>query len=956
MATPRHTSPVANPTTDHGRYAEWRTSWGLALRLARRDVRRHKGRNAVAMVMVAVPVAILAFILTMIATATLSGTERIPLEIGAAQAVVSSPEPHVIAQDAEETQSGSGVETTAIPGYDREADPFTNAAAIGRYFGGSAVTTVGLQGTILQGDRSRPFRALATDDATALPDGATLLSGRWPSAPGEAVVSPSALDGTLVGPTSLDLTLEGAPTTVDVVGTAEVATPEGGRYSVVLRGDASTATGGRAQWLIDRPTPILWNEVRKANTAGMFVLSAAVLRDPPPESALDLDLVRGGVGGQAQQTRNLTYLGGALLLILTALLSGPAFAVAAARSRRNLALAASNGASTTQLRRTVLAQAMVAGVLAAVVGATLGTLSVLLVRQFSRLSDALGLSNYPFDIPWTAILGITACSAVSAVIAALIPARRLGRLDVVGVMRGQSVSPRPSLVVFLAGAALAVVGGALLLTSLSAPGVQPRNPVGQLLFTFTQGSGETVVVIFGVALILGTLLMVPMVLAGLGHLGHLLPVSLRLAARDMARHRSRSAPTVAAVLAAVAALTIGLVGGASDEESGRRQYVAMNRAGEGRAPVDGDAAAAAHKIGETIPSLVASPVWSIDTGDPWMTGGQPTEPYSVAGVDVVPVGCTPAEAVGSMFDDSGQDPSAAARCSLIGSHGVGNFGQIGILPADEIIRRLDLDGADAARIRDGGAVVMASRSVLTGGSVTLASSTQTLDPASTENPPTPTVTGTTKLSAIEVPLTVANVGLMAGRALLTTPQVATTSHWKLHSDEVLFHDPHGPIDQVTEERVATITPHGVEIERGYRSPLFIVFAVALAAVMLLLLVVVLTSTALNLAEQQVDQATFAALGATRGTRRIMAGAQAFTLAFVGAVLGCAVGLVPGIGITYPLASDNWDPLTGEQVAAHVTTVIPWPWLAVMVVGAPTVAGLLAAAAIRRAPQITRRAT
>ena len=49
-----------------------------------------------------------------------------------------------------------------------------------------------------------------------------------------------------------------------------------------------------------------------------------------------------------------------MLFILTTLLVGPAFAVSAARQRRTLALAATNGAETRQLRRTVLAQALVA--------------------------------------------------------------------------------------------------------------------------------------------------------------------------------------------------------------------------------------------------------------------------------------------------------------------------------------------------------------------------------------------------------------------------------------------------------------------------------------------------------------------------------------------------------------------------------------------------------------------
>ena len=97
----------------------------------------------------------------------------------------------------------------------------------------------------------------------------------------------------------------------------------------------------------------------------------------------------------------------------------------------------------------------------------------------------------------------------------------------------------------------------------------------------------------------------------------------------------------------------------------------------------------------------------------------------------------------------------------------------------------------------------------------------------------------------------------------------------------------------------------------------------------LILVITLTSTALTVAEQQTDQATLAALGATRGTRRLMAAAAAFLLAAVGCVLGVGVGLVPGIAIARPLTSNGWTP-TGVPVDGQTILVIPW--LSLLVVG------------------------
>ena len=114
-----------------------------------------------------------------------------------------------------------------------------------------------------------------------------------------------------------------------------------------------------------------WPEVRTLNEYGLRVTSAAVLRDPPSLAELPADLQE-VTSGDASQMRLLVGLGGAMLLIITALLVGPAFAVSATRQRRTLALAASNGASTPVLRRTVLAQALVLGSASAVAGTVLG--------------------------------------------------------------------------------------------------------------------------------------------------------------------------------------------------------------------------------------------------------------------------------------------------------------------------------------------------------------------------------------------------------------------------------------------------------------------------------------------------------------------------------------------------------------------------------------------------------
>ena len=122
-----------------------------------------------------------------------------------------------------------------------------------------------------------------------------------------------------------------------------------------------------------------------------------------------------------------------------------------------------------------------------------------------------------------------------------------------------------------------------------------------------------------------------------------------------------------------------------------------------------------------------------------------------------------------------------------------------------------------------------------------------------------------------------------------------------------------------------------------------------------LLAVTLISTALSLAEQQADMGTFAAVGATRRTRRALAGSQAVVVGLIGALLGVVVELFPGIAVTYPLTATTWDQISGREMRTDPTLVIPWLPLVVVVLGVPLLAGLLSAAAIRRAPAVARRA-
>ena len=516
------------------RYAAWRASWVVALRMARRDVARHRGRSALVVVMVTLPTLLLSLLVTFAVTADVSGAEKIPFTMGSGQALVEGPEADRVLQggDPDSGSTGSAGEARTVPGLDPEKDAYDNAGAISRLVGAPVSPLVEFSARTTIGERRVTVGAVALDGRVGLGERLRLVSGRWPESATEALVTASGISRGLPGSGPLALTVDGTDETYEVVGVAS-STGLYGQEGLVVPRPPQGVPAGPGAWIVRGSDAVTWADVRRLNEYGLRVTSAAVLRDPPSVDELPADLRDASIG-DASQMRLLVGLGGAMLLITTALLVGPAFAVSATRQRRTLALAASNGASTAVLRRTVLAQALVLGSVSAVVGTALGVAATPLVVTWTT-DDADGLVG-PLDVRWALLAGIALCAVASTLVAALAPARRLGRLDIVGVMRGQSVSPPPSLVVLAAGVVLALLGGVIVLGSTGAAGL-PSVPA--LLGLEAEEGREFAVTTGAVVLILGALLLVPGILTVVGRLGGRMPTSLRMAARDLARHRSR---------------------------------------------------------------------------------------------------------------------------------------------------------------------------------------------------------------------------------------------------------------------------------------------------------------------------------------------------------------------------------------------------------------------------------
>ncbi|KGN34378.1 hypothetical protein N802_12020 [Knoellia sinensis KCTC 19936] len=913
------------------------------------------------MIMVGLPTMLLVFALTAVATNQVDGPEQIPSKMGNGVAMLEYPAPYGMEQSFDpSTGTGQSGDATPVPGWVEGGSAFENAEAISTLTGATALPIADETVTTRRDGRRLELHALAVDPRAGLTDKVTLTSGRLPERSGEILVSEFGAGRGL--PTSGELTIRAASEDrkVTVVGTAEVP-PQGGwmSHDIVTPEPFVDDSFGSGGWILLGDEPVTWSKVRDLNRHGIVVWSEEVLRNPPPVSELSLEQ-QSLMEFDDDRMGSFVAIGGALLLVITTLLVGPAFAVSAARQRRTLALSASNGATTAQLRHTVLAQALVLGVISALAGAGLGVAAAWAASRQPVLARTLDVTG-PFEVPVVPVVVTTAAAMVSAVIAALLPARRLGRLDIVGVMKGQNVSPRPSRILFVIGAALAALGGFAVI-SLAARQSSMNN-----------GGDEVRIVFATVALVVGAVMLSPVILVGIARISSRLPVSLRMATRDAGRQRTRSVPAIAAILAGVAVLTMTLIASGSDEEQSRREYVAQNLPGDTTVFAGGTNldAAAVERISADFrairPGLVVSPVAAIDSGDPMMNSVNPvppTKPYDVKAVNVVPPGCTAKQTVfdvGFNWTESVQSPP----CQRIGTHGVSGTGSsMNFVAPDEMRRRLTAIGQTAAipAVLDGAVVVArppGSPSMLTDGTISVMTASQTVDPAENEIvDPSADLRDirTESIPAIEVELTESTLGALLNSSLLGTLETANAQGWPVRTHQLTMFDPAGPISQDLSDQLGFGVADEVYLvtERGFVSELGPIIAVLLGIFTLLLLVITLTSTALTLAEQENDQATLAALGSGRGTRRIMAAAQAFVLCLIGAVLGIAVGIVPGIALAYPLTARTWDPLTGMEKFGDPVLVFPWLVLLGFAIAVPAVAAGLAAAGIRKAPDATHR--
>jgi len=118
-------------------------------------------------------------------------------------------------------------------------------------------------------------------------------------------------------------------------------------------------------------------------------------------------------------------------LVVAALGLANLMAANVASRSRQIAVLRSLGTTRSQVMRIVIGEAMVLGLLGSAMGLALG---MLLGRTSNHMTYLLSGFQPPFHIPWTLVAASAALSTVLCLLAALVPARRASRSNVVAVL------------------------------------------------------------------------------------------------------------------------------------------------------------------------------------------------------------------------------------------------------------------------------------------------------------------------------------------------------------------------------------------------------------------------------------------------------------------------------------------------------------------------------------------
>lgn len=854
-----------------------------AVRIARRDASRHRARSLLVVVMIALPVLALTGADVLARTMQLSTGEKLSRTLGQA--------------DAELTPVGGTVSQIGTGGgwsSDGESSgPGTRAYAASL---AAIPAIVSVEHTLRRVETSAPIGAgdrllqdveiQGLDLRDPLTTGiAKLVDGHYATSSSEVALSEPLMHRLHVA-IGADVTLAGKDFRVVGVARNPQATKA---HTVYMLPAALPGPVGAAltHLLVKTTTPVTWRQMEKLNAHGVVVQSREVIEHPPA----GVQLASPTALADRARTIGVATVAVGLAVLEVVLLAGAAFAVGARRQRRDLALVAAAGGDERQVRQVVLAGGVVLGLVGAAAGVIGGILAGRLVLPLAQqLADA---EAGHFDLRPLELVAIALIGVMTGLLAAVVPARSAGRDDVVSALTGRRGTVTTTRRVPLVGVTLIVLG-AVLAAYAAHPPVR-----------------FTLVLVGAVVAEIGFVVCAPWVVGGLARVARLMPLTARLAMRDASRHRGRTGPAVAAVLAAVAGSISVSAWITSNVAHDRAQYQPMLRIGQSALQVlpdpnrhAGDVTAALAVVRRDLP---VTGVTSFETTQCFDAGRCTT-------VFVKPIGA--------------DCPLGQAPCGIdIGSAGlaVGDGKTL-----DALLGRHD---AAAAAALARGEIVVFSREFAKGGRAVLVM--QPLGGSDAAGSRSRTL-----------PAHVVDVG-SRGAAATAIISRDTAAAWHVRPQRwgYLLSTSRQPTTAEQDRARSDLVKYdaGLIVERGYHVERWNYGLLALAgAAALITLGATAIATALSAADSRPDLVTLAAVGAGPRLRRRFAAAQATTVAVLGTLLGTVAGLLPAWAIVHAYGAMSF--------------VVPWQTIGIVVLGVPVLAAIVTGTLTRSRLPSERRAT
>ncbi|MBV9452414.1 MAG: FtsX-like permease family protein [Streptosporangiaceae bacterium] len=363
--------------------------------------------------------------------------------------------------------------------------------------------------------------------------GAPLLaldSGRYPSGPGQAALTSQV--ASLYGLKTGDTWHENGRAWL-VTGIVSNPTDLLDEFALVAPGQVSSPD--QATILLDQPASASQDggPGGPGSPAGPRDPGQSVFPGLPASASVSL---AAQTGGAQLSPATIVLVIAVLGLVFIGLVSVAGFTVIAQRRLRALGMISALGATERNVRLVMMANGAVVGVTAAVIGAVAGFGAWF--AYVPGLQSATGHRINPLNLPWWAIVVGILLAVVTSVLAARRPARVAARIPAVAALSGRPAEPKGLHRSALPG--MLLIGGGIVCLLFS--GGWGGNSGSDSLFLLV-GLVATIVGIFLFAPLCVTLLSVAA--------GARVPVSVRIALRDLVRYRARSGAALAATTFAV---------------------------------------------------------------------------------------------------------------------------------------------------------------------------------------------------------------------------------------------------------------------------------------------------------------------------------------------------------------------------------------------------------------------